>query len=323
MTKIRPDSEIKLNYIDKNDNIHENNAKYRVVEIVSDEYTRDVELMQLEAVEIDRKDTNKALELTSSLRKNSFFSKSLYLRMCKILDNDRILVIYGDDRQEATRILNQNNIKIHSFHKVDVPRYAPYTPQQFHKWKVHWPLKFVKPSFQPLQISSELNNSILKRLFSVLKGVFLFKKYLYICVYWMDQMDTYNKCLESRENEGKCVCMITFKDKVISKACDERDVNILRHAPMIAIGNVADGKKSGETKNRKDFPDYLCKGCEVYLSHEPCCMCGMALLHSRISRVTYGIRNRNLGCFGSVWNLHNMVELNHRFRAFTVTPDME
>ncbi|UKK01231.2 deaminase [Theileria orientalis] len=303
MTKIRPDSEIKLNYSDENDNKHENYAKYRIVEIVSDEYTRDVELMQLEAVEIDRKNTNKALELTSSLRKNSFFSKSLYLRMCKILDNDRILVIYGDDRHEATKILNENNIKIHSFHKVDVPRYAPYTPEQFHKWKVHWPLKFVKPSFQPLQISSELNNNMLKRLFSVLR-------------------DTYNKCLESRENEGKCVCMITFKDKLISKACDERDVNILRHASMIAIGNVADVKKTGETKNRKDFPDYLCTGCEVYLSHEPCCMCGMALLHSRISRVIYGIRNRNLGCFGSVWNLHNMVELNHRFRAFTVTPDI-
>lgn len=42
----------------------------------------------------------------------------------------------------------------------------------------------------------------------------------------------------------------------------------------------------------------------------------MALVHSRVRRVIYGVRNPNRGCLGSVMMLHTLAPLNHNYRVF-------
>lgn len=64
---------------------------------------------------------------------------------------------------------------------------------------------------------------------------------------------------------------------------------------------------------------YICTGCDVFITHEPCMMCGMALLHSRVRRVFYCCPNRQ-GALGSVTKLHTLPGINHRYEVFTVTP---
>lgn len=69
-------------------------------------------------------------------------------------------------------------------------------------------------------------------------------------------------------------------DKVIAKSHDERTAkHPLNHAIMSAISRVAENESH----------DYLCNGLHVYVSHQPCVMCQMALLHSRITMLVYTI----------------------------------
>ena len=42
----------------------------------------------------------------------------------------------------------------------------------------------------------------------------------------------------------------------------------------------------------------------------------MGLVHSRVRRVIYGIRDPERGCLGSVMMLHTLAPLNHNYRVF-------
>lgn len=42
----------------------------------------------------------------------------------------------------------------------------------------------------------------------------------------------------------------------------------------------------------------------------------MALVHSRVRRVIYGVRDPERGCLGSAMMLHTLSELNHNYRVF-------
>lgn len=42
----------------------------------------------------------------------------------------------------------------------------------------------------------------------------------------------------------------------------------------------------------------------------------MALVHSRIRRVIYGVRDPEEGCLGSAMMLHTLAPLNHNYRVF-------
>ena len=61
---------------------------------------------------------------------------------------------------------------------------------------------------------------------------------------------------------------------------------------------------------------YLLNNCSIYLTHEPCIMCAMALLHSRISNVYYLNKNIQFGALGSIYKLHTLKKTNHRFNVY-------
>jgi tRNA(Arg) A34 adenosine deaminase TadA len=119
----------------------------------------------------------------------------------------------------------------------------------------------------------------------------------------------------------------------------------LRHAVMVAIARVgkeicaarlasssaSDAEEEEEEEEEGDGPaakrgrresllgsceTYLCTGFDAFVTHEPCAMCAMALLHSRVRRVFWDVPDPKRGALGSVVRLHALPNINHRYRVF-------
>ena len=60
--------------------------------------------------------------------------------------------------------------------------------------------------------------------------------------------------------------------------------------------------------------NYRLDGCELFVTLEPCAMCAGAMLHARLARVVFGAADPKTGAAGSVLNLFDQRQLNHRTR---------
>lgn len=71
-----------------------------------------------------------------------------------------------------------------------------------------------------------------------------------------------------------------------------------------------------DTDNKCKSMPYLCTGYDLYVTREPCSMCAMALVHSRIRRVFYGCSDNITGALGSRYKIHTQTGLNHHYEVF-------
>lgn len=78
--------------------------------------------------------------------------------------------------------------------------------------------------------------------------------------------------------------------------------------------------RNAEEIGMNSMTTYICTGIDVYITHEPCMMCAMALLHSRVHRIFYCCPDLQLGALGSITKLHTLPGINHRYEVFMVTP---
>lgn len=91
---------------------------------------------------------------------------------------------------------------------------------------------------------------------------------------------------------------VIVKDgQIIASACNQRekDSDITSHAEIVAI-----------RKASKFLNNWRLDGCELYVTLEPCPMCGWAILQSRISKVYFGSYDINYGSFTSKIDLREL-----------------
>ena len=104
----------------------------------------------------------------------------------------------------------------------------------------------------------------------------------------------------------------------------------LRHAVINVTRQIAD--HSSSTRSTSTPPDndvslptspnaengvhYLLTGLTLFITHEPCIMCSMALLHSRVKEIVYLYPMTATGGCGSVACLPTLQGVNHRFHIF-------
>ncbi len=76
------------------------------------------------------------------------------------------------------------------------------------------------------------------------------------------------------------------------------------HAEMQAMRNAA-----------RRLDNYRLLDATLYVTLEPCAMCAGAMVHARIKRLVYGAADPKTGATGSVFNLVQSEQLNHRLEV--------
>lgn len=219
-----------------------------------------------------------------------------------------ILVGPADDR-DVEKIVTESLLDGLNVRRLEVPRDEPLCQEEMETYGKIWPVIY-KPSSK-LAAADVDEEEALSMLAYLRKAVTVAET--------------------AAVGDGAGAVLVHPKTKaVVATAADASDRSscapskVLRHAVMECITNAAIPRSSdGPANNREHRADdgaieqYLCTGLDMYVSREPCIMCAMALVHSRIRRVIYGQPIRN-GIVGGLSNarIHVEQKLNHRYDAF-------
>jgi tRNA(adenine34) deaminase len=97
--------------------------------------------------------------------------------------------------------------------------------------------------------------------------------------------------------------VVVQDEKVIARA-HNRPLGLAdpsAHAEVLALRRAA--KKLG---------NYRLKGCDLYVTIEPCAMCAGAIVQARLRRVIFGTLDSKAGACGSALEVLNHPKVNHR-----------
>ncbi|MGZ5544629.1 MAG: tRNA adenosine(34) deaminase TadA, partial [Limisphaerales bacterium] len=97
--------------------------------------------------------------------------------------------------------------------------------------------------------------------------------------------------------------VIVRAGRVIARAFNQVELlkDATAHAEMLAI-----------TQAEELVGDWRLNDCTIYVTKEPCPMCAGALVHARLGRVVFGVRDPKAGAAGSALNLLQFPTLNHK-----------
>ena len=105
------------------------------------------------------------------------------------------------------------------------------------------------------------------------------------------------------EGEVPVGAIVVHNNHIVGKGYNqvERLNDPTAHAEMLAVSAACD------TLGEKYLSD-----CTLYVTLEPCPMCAGALVWSKIGTVVYGASDSKAGACGSVFNIAQNQQLNHR-----------
>lgn len=112
-----------------------------------------------------------------------------------------------------------------------------------------------------------------------------------------------------RKKEVPIGCVIVKDGKIVAKAHNlrEKKNSATAHAEILAINKAC-----------KKLKSWRLVDCDMYVTLEPCIMCGGAIYQARISNLIYGAGDNKNGAFSGAINLEN-IKLNH---TIDVTKDI-
>ncbi len=105
------------------------------------------------------------------------------------------------------------------------------------------------------------------------------------------------------EDEVPVGAVIVYESKIIGEGWNQPILSNdpTAHAEIIAL------RDAGNNIGNYRLPDSI-----MYVTLEPCAMCAGAIIHARISKLVYAAADPKTGACGSVFNLLQSEELNHK-----------
>ena len=102
--------------------------------------------------------------------------------------------------------------------------------------------------------------------------------------------------------------VIVKDEKIISRGYNMRETlkDPTAHAEIIAI------KRASEV-----LRNWRLIGCTIYVTIEPCSMCAGAIVNSRVEKVVIGALDPKMGACGSIINVVQNKNFNHRVQLTT------
>jgi len=265
-------------------------SKIAVIEVFADEFYRDCSIT-IEFFALQSVPPSKIFQTVQIINKH-FPVDTAYNYLKKIRNGSVIIapVREGLDQRldDLLIALGSANLLTEeiTIEKIPVPKFPVLTHEQFAIANKIWPIRVTTPLTDIwMEPDSVAKEKICNRL---------------NCLINID-----NPCAT-----GACIFISPSSEELL-EGFSQTNKNPLNHAVIDACNKV--GKVS----------DYLATGFHVFCLGEPCVMCSMALLHSRVAEVyfiqTDGEEKKFHG-LGSTVSIHCNPQLNHRFRVFRVKP---
>lgn len=265
------------------------------------------------------------LELTHLKR-----MKNKEIILCPTSTNPREIMKLLTEKKFDTTLLHND------IHVVKVAKFPPKTRKQFEKMNKLWPC-----NFHPDKYIEKLSSNMLFTPIDLEKHT----QYMHVAI------DT---AKYAKRHIGAVVVDPKI-DSVVAIGFSQTNEGPCRHAAMVVVDNVAKTQKGGAWESKPNQPSktsgipemflkhlqqkysnvsfgaqeyrlkdqlleptdgpYLCTGYYVYLTREPCVMCAMALIHSRVKRVFFGVKSAN-GALETLCKIHTIKDLNHHYEVF-------
>lgn len=227
------------------------------------------------------------------------------IKRAKKSGGDKIDVLIDDisKKELIDNWLKTINIEyIESIKKV--PKYQPLTYKQYQICNSIWPISFhLNKLYDPLK-EDEINK-MKEYMKEAIKQAYIGKENGFIGIGGIIVNPINNKIIASYYDTSR-----NKDEEIIGHPLNHCSINLINQfSNNILI-------KTGKREYSSDIDKYLCTGYDIYLTREPCIMCSMALVHSRIFRIIYGIDNLNSGGVCSKYLLHSYPSLNHHFKVY-------
>ncbi|XP_074514512.1 putative inactive tRNA-specific adenosine deaminase-like protein 3 isoform X2 [Sebastes fasciatus] len=302
--------------------------------VLSDEQSQDVELIEAFAAPIvNKKETSRLLRELNSLYPLTGLQHIKRVRAVQKEGSPHpleVLVCLVSDAPDVKAVsidalLPSDGVRRDGLGEPFVVKVAarpPLTRPQFELASKHWPTSFHEDKQVTVALRGELFSPPQKARMHT---------------YMTSALTAAKAGIELGMEAVGAVVVDPATERIIAVGHDCRGDHPLHHAVMVCIDLVARSQGGGSysfdrypacqfTSPTSDTvhstpgaeassQPYICTGYDLYVTREPCVMCAMALVHSRIGRVFYGTASAD-GAVGTKYKIHSQKDLNHHFEVY-------